>query len=162
MVQPVEQIVVESPDAAHVQAILRAYLGDVVSRYHGRRATEDEIATALAELPSDDLAEPYGLLLVACADGVPRGCVGLRFLPEQMGEVTRLFVVRTARGRGLGARLMQALEVAARGRGLTRLRLDTRSDLVEARRLYARLGYREVAPFNSSPYAEHWFEKALA
>ncbi len=56
---------------------------------------------------------------------------------------------------------MEALEVAARARGLTRLRLDTRSDLVEARRLYGRLGYQEVAPFNSGPYAEHWLEKTV-
>jgi len=33
--------------------------------------------------------------------------------------------------------------------------------LVEARRLYARLGYREVPPFNAGQYAEHWFEKTL-
>lgn len=88
--------------------------------------------------------------------------MGLRFVPERIGEVTRLFVVKGARKRALGARLMQALEVTARERDLTRLRLDTRSDLVKARRLYARLGYREVAPFNSGQYAEHWFEKALA
>jgi hypothetical protein len=42
------------------------------------------------------------------------------------------------------------------------LRLDTRHDLAEARRMYARHGYREVAPFNESPYADHWFAKPLA
>lgn len=41
------------------------------------------------------------------------------------------------------------------------LRLDTRADLVEARGLYAALGYREVSAFNSGPYAEHWFAKKL-
>jgi hypothetical protein len=34
--------------------------------------------------------------------------------------------------------------------------------LVEARRLYARHGYQEVAPFNDSPYAEHWFAKSVS
>lgn len=56
---------------------------------------------------------------------------------------------------------MKALEATARDRGLNMLRLDTRADLVEARRLYARLGYQEVAPFNDGLYAEHWFEKTL-
>jgi hypothetical protein len=40
--------------------------------------------------------------------------------------------------------------------------LDTRSDLVEARALYARLGYAETEPHNDAPYAEHWFGKSLA
>ncbi len=161
VVDPVEQIVVERADAVDSQRILRAYLDDVVSRYYGRPVTHDEMTAALREFPGDDLIEPDGVLLVARVDGRPSGCVGLRLLPDDVGEVTRLFVVRAARGRSLGLRLMQALEAAARDRGLNMLRLDTRADLVEARRLYARLGYREVAAFNDGQYAEHWFEKTL-
>lgn len=56
---------------------------------------------------------------------------------------------------------MQDLEQWAVDRGMMLMRVDARSDLIEARALYARLGYREVAPFNDSPYAAHWFEKAL-
>jgi len=41
------------------------------------------------------------------------------------------------------------------------LRLDTRRDLVEARRLYARHGYTEVRPFSAGPYSDHWYEKAI-
>jgi 4-hydroxy-4-methyl-2-oxoglutarate aldolase len=48
------------------------------------------------------------------------------------------------------------------GTVLVTLRLDTRADLTEARRLYTRHGYREVAPFNDGPYADHWFAKTLA
>ncbi|WP_420877320.1 hypothetical protein [Streptomyces neyagawaensis] len=40
--------------------------------------------------------------------------------------------------------------------------LDTRADLVEARALYARLGYEESEPHNDDPYADHWFTKRLA
>ncbi len=162
VVDPVEQIVVERADAVDSQWILYAYLDDVVSRYHGRPVTDDEMTVALSEFPSDDLIEPDGLLLVARVDGRPTGCVGLRVLPGGVGEVTCLFVLDAARGAGLGLRLMQALELAARDRGRNVLRLDTRADLVEARGLYARLGYREVASFNDGRYAEHWFEKTLA
>jgi hypothetical protein len=42
------------------------------------------------------------------------------------------------------------------------MRLDVRGDLIEARAMYARLGYREMPCFNDHPYAEHWFEKRLA
>lgn len=131
-----------------------------MSRYHERQATPDETTAALREFPSHDLVNPAGVLLLARVDGVPCGCVGLRVVPDRTGEVTRLFVVDTARGRGLGSPDAGDRDGRARPR-LIRLRLDTRTDLVEARRLYARLAYREVAPFNASPYAGHWFEKRL-
>lgn len=136
-------------------------MDDVVSRYYGRQATSDEIDAALREDPSDDLIPPQGLFLVARENGTVLGCAGLRFRPDRIGEVTRLFVVPAARGRGLASRLMSELETLAREHGLATLRLDTREDLVEARRLYARRDFREVAPFNDGPYADHWFEKTL-
>ena len=56
---------------------------------------------------------------------------------------------------------MRAVEDAARTNALTRLRLDTRTDLPEARRLYARHGYREVSQFNDGRWADLWFAKAI-
>jgi ribosomal protein S18 acetylase RimI-like enzyme len=150
-----------APTARPAAIALRAYYHDIVSRYHGRETTEEEIDAAMSDEPSDDLVAPRGLLLVACADDIVLGCAGLRLLPSGIGEVTRVHVAVSARGRGLGSRLLSELEDEARRRQLTTLRLDTRGDLVEARRLYARHGYQEVAPFNNDPYAEHWFAKSL-
>jgi hypothetical protein len=48
---------------------LRAYFDDVARRYYGRQVTEDEIAAAMREDPSDDLATPQALLLVAHENG---------------------------------------------------------------------------------------------
>ena len=155
-------IAVASPVAEEARQILRAYFDDVASRYYGRPATEDEIAAAMREDPSDDLAPPRGLLLVAREEGSVLGCAGLRMLPGHVAEVTRVFVVPAARRRGLGSRLLHCLEDHARQHQMSALRLDTRNDLIEARRLYARHGYREVAPFSSGPYADHWFEKTLS
>jgi GNAT superfamily N-acetyltransferase len=154
-------ISIASPDADDARRVLRAYFADLVSRYYERLATDEEIDAALAEEPSDDLAPPHGLFLLAYREQEVVGCGGLRLLPAGLGEVTRLFVVPGARGQGLGALLLDELEGAARARGLSRLRLDTRNDLVEARRLYARHGYAEVPPFSAGPYSEHWFAKAL-
>ena len=50
-----------------------------------------------------------------------------------------------ARGRGLGSRLMQAAEAIARAGGIDRLSLIVADANAGARRLYARLGYRQVA-----------------
>ncbi|MGI8712120.1 MAG: GNAT family N-acetyltransferase [Solirubrobacteraceae bacterium] len=160
---PIEHVVVqlEPPAGARAQEILRSYLEDIVGRYHRRQATAAELALALKEAPSDDLAPPQGVFLVASMHEATTGCVGMRLLAGRTGEVTRLFVARHARRQGLAMRLMDDLEQLARDRGLTRLRLDTRHDLIEARRLYARRGFREIAPFNHGPYADHWLQKTL-
>lgn len=156
------RIEVVAPDASDASQILRCYVDDVASRYYGRQATDEEIDASLREDPSMDLAPPSGLFLVARQHDVVLGCAGLRLLPKGVGEVKRLFVAPAARGCGLGARLMAELERVACGRGLSVLRLDTRHDLVESRRLYATLGYEEVTAFNDGRYAEHWLAKPLA
>jgi ribosomal protein S18 acetylase RimI-like enzyme len=155
-------IAVTPPAAGEAGQVLRAYFSDVASRHYGRPATEGEIVAAMREDPSDDLAPPRGLLLVAQEKDEVLGCAGLRLLPGHVAEVTRVFVVPAARRRGLGSRLLDCLEEHARRHQACVLRLDTRRDLIEARRLYARHGYREVAPFSSGPYADHWFEKTLS
>ena len=77
-------------------------------------------------------------------DGVLTGTVqiGLDVPPNQChrGDVRKLLVHRRARGRGLAAALMRALEAEARRRGLTLLTLDTVTGSA-AERLYARLGW---------------------
>ncbi|MCW3048175.1 MAG: hypothetical protein JWO74_2459 [Solirubrobacterales bacterium] len=149
------------PSSAQARRILRCYFDDVVGRYHGRQATDEEIDSAIRDDPSDDLTPPSGLLLVARERGEVLGCAGLRRLPGGIGEVTRLFVVRSAREAGLGVQLMDELEIHARDLGVRERRLDTRRDLVEAQRLYASIGYEQTAPFNDEPYADVWFRKRL-
>lgn len=150
------------PDADQARTVLRAYFDHIVSRYYGRPATADEIDSVLADEPSDDLTDPGGLFWVATQGAAVVGCVGLRLLPAGVGEVTRVFVVDTARRQGIASRLLAELEDAARTRGLFRLRLDARDDLVEARQLYLKHGYVAVPAFNDSQYAGHWFAKALS
>ncbi len=155
-------ISIASPDAEDARLALRAYFEDVASRYYRRPATGEEIDAAMAEDPSDDLTPPHGLFMLAYGDAGVIGCVGLRLRPGGVGEVTRLFVIPSARRLGLGARLLDEVEHTARTHGRSRLRLDTRSDLVEARRLYQSHGYLEVPAFSSGSYAERWFEKTLS
>jgi GNAT superfamily N-acetyltransferase len=149
------------PGSALADEVLRRYFEDVVSRFHRRPSTAEEVHSAMAEDPSDDLILPGGTLIVAVADGAVVGCGGLRLLTDDLAELTRVFVVAIARRRGLGTQIVDELERVARINGRSAIRLDTRRDLIEARQLYSRLGYREVPPFNRSPYADHYFSKRL-
>jgi GNAT superfamily N-acetyltransferase len=85
--------------------------------------------------------------LVVADDG--HGIVGtvqlITDMPENQphrADVAKLLVHRRARGAGIGRRLMEAVEEAARGQGRRVLVLDTASDTAE--RLYERLGWQRA------------------
>lgn len=150
-----------APISAEAESVSLRYYEDIVSRYHGRPALRQEIMAAQAGYPIDDLVAPNGLLLLARQGSAVIGCAGMRIRPGDIGEVTRVFVEPAARGQGVGRLLMQNLESESRALGLTALRLDTRTDLIEARSLYASLGFIEGEAHNTDPYANHWFRKEL-
>jgi ribosomal protein S18 acetylase RimI-like enzyme len=72
-----------------------------------------------------------------------------------------MWVEPSARGLGLGRRLLDALEQHAREHGARVARLETNASLHEAIALYRSAGYAEVDAFTDEPYAHHWFEKDL-
>lgn len=146
-------------------ALLREYFTEVANRYcrlhHGRDVTPGEIESVLADWPSRHLAAPTGLFLIGRYLGEPQACAGLCARDDGSAELTRVYVRPDLRGTGGGARLLAEAEEAARSLGARRIVLDTRLDLVEARALYARHGYREIPAFSSGPYAEVWYGKEI-
>jgi ribosomal protein S18 acetylase RimI-like enzyme len=72
-----------------------------------------------------------------------------------------MWVAPSARGLGVGRRLLSELEREAARHAIRIVRLETNQSLTEAIALYRSSGYVEVAPFNDEPYAHHWFEKRL-
>jgi ribosomal protein S18 acetylase RimI-like enzyme len=155
------ELITGDPRSPLGERVLRSYMEDVVSRYCQRPPTTAEVDRALREDPSDDLAAPTGLLVLAITHGEPIGCGGARFHADGIAELTRVWVAPPMRRRGVATEIVAHLEQEAIKRGRTRMRLDTRRDLIEAQALYARLGYREVPPFNEAAYADKWFEKRL-
>ena len=110
----------------------------------------------------EDMLPPRGVFLVARLDGEPVACGGVRTTAPGTGYVKRMWVAESARGLGLGRRMLEEIERHARALGFTRLQLETNRTLIEAIALYRSSGYREVPPFNDEPYAHHWFEKEIA
>ncbi|MFF2009208.1 GNAT family N-acetyltransferase [Streptomyces sp. NPDC058195] len=148
----------DSPDAALLR---RDYYDEVASRYWGRPATAGEIEEGLADDGADLLTGPTGRFVVGRHGGKAAACAGLLVVDADTAELTRVYVRPEHRGTGGGGLLLAALEEAARAFGVRTLRLDTRHDLVEARGLYAKHGYREVPAFHRRQFAEHWFAKEL-
>ena len=106
-----------------------------------------------AELETLDTmyAPPSGCLLLASFENAPVGCVGVRRLSATLCEMKRLYVRDSVRGRGCGRRL--AVEIVGRARrlGYERMVLDTLEPMVQARRLYMSLGFRDCAPYYPNP-----------
>jgi GNAT superfamily N-acetyltransferase len=100
----------------------------------------------LAGLPGD-YAPPRGRLLIA--EGA--GCVALRAIDSEVCEMKRLYLRPEHRGSGLGRRLVQAIIDEARSAGYRRMRLDTMPKMDSAQRLYASLGFREIAAYRYNP-----------
>src|SRR6201996_7149419 len=115
-----------NPSGKEAKYCLGEYYGELARRF------KSGFDVSLSRDPdAADMVSPRGTFLVAMSDGLPIGCVGLKGGGE-FAEVKRLWVAPSARGLGLGRRLMDTVESAARDIGITILRLDTNSALPEA------------------------------
>ena len=77
--------------------------------------------------------------------GEPVGCIFLVKSSKRIGKLRLFLVEPTVRGVGIGARLIEECVRFARSAGYRRIRLWTQSELLAARRLYARAGFRLIA-----------------
>jgi len=148
------EIELTPPQSWQARWCLEQYCAELAARFSGGFDPSRSISASPGEL-----TPPDGYFLVAMLDGRPVGCGALKVKSRRLGEIKRMWVAPSARGLGLGRRILQALETRARDGGLRTLRLETNEALREAQQLYRTAGYREVPAFNDEPYAHHWFEK---
>jgi DNA-binding MarR family transcriptional regulator/GNAT superfamily N-acetyltransferase len=148
------QVDPERPDA---QRCLRAYVAEL-----NRRAPErgfDPSTGATAE--PHEVRPPNGAFVVAYLRGEAVGCGAVKHHPGDVTDIKRMWLAESARGLGLGRRLLEHLERLAREHGSTEAHLETSDVLPEALALYRSAGYLEVSPFNDEPFADRWFAKPL-
>ncbi len=109
-----------------------------------------DFSQELESLPGD-YAAPDGCILLAEESEKIVGCVALRPLEANICEMKRLFVVPDYRGRGAGRLLACAVIDRAREIGYRKMRLDTVATMLEARRLYYSLQFRDIEAFRYNP-----------
>jgi DNA-binding MarR family transcriptional regulator/ribosomal protein S18 acetylase RimI-like enzyme len=163
----ISEIPDDSPEALEC---LRSYAAELAVRF-----PEGYDASALIAPGS---AESF---LVAREGGRPVGCVAWCLAPSaggsgsaagsgsasdfgsagRFGEVRHLWVASSARGLGLGRRLLGQVEASMAVRGLGEVRLGTHPALTEAIGLYLSSGYLPIPPYGTSPYDRLAFSKAL-
>jgi DNA-binding MarR family transcriptional regulator/GNAT superfamily N-acetyltransferase len=145
-------------DPAHPDAkqCLRSYYAEL-----NRRSDKPFDPKVGSTAEPHEIRPPHGLFLVAYLRDAPVGCGALKHFPGGASDLKRMWVAESARGLGIGRRLLLELEARAAERGSRVVRMETNRALVEAIALYESAGYVEVAAFNDEPFADHWFEKAL-
>jgi len=112
-------------------------------------------------------AGPEAAYFVALLDGVVFGGAGIGPLaegPTGVCELKKMYLLREARGYGLGRRLMDHCLTAARAAGYERCYLETLEHMVDARRLYELNGFSPLdAPVGNTGHCgcNGWYIKDL-
>jgi ribosomal protein S18 acetylase RimI-like enzyme len=139
-----------APDGAAVLAVLNSYAADPVGG--GEPLPADVRARLIPALRN----HPTTLVLLAFEGtepvGLAVGFFGLssfRALP--LLNIHDLAIVPLRRGRGIGQLLLQAAEDRAKARNCCKITLEVQDDNTRARRLYERVGFRDVTYGGSGP-----------
>jgi DNA-binding MarR family transcriptional regulator/GNAT superfamily N-acetyltransferase len=150
------QITTRDPEHPDAQYCLAQYVAELNRR--SRRGFDPSVgATALPH----EVRPPAGDFFVVYLRGEAVGCGAVKHHADRPAEIKRMWIDATARGIGLGRRLLQTLEACALAGGAHVAHIETSAVLVEALSLYRSTGWVEVPPFNDEPFADYWFEKAL-
>jgi len=132
-------------DGPTIQALVFAVLKE-----YGLASDPDGIDADLHDIEShyqqrggifDVLEEP---------DGHVVGCVGVFPIDAATCELRKMYLVPSARGGGLGRRLLDAALGKAKALGFRRVVLETASVLTEAASLYRRYGFKLYKPDHMS------------
>ncbi len=154
----IRAVAFDHPDAAALVAQVQA---EYVDRYGG--PDETPLEQGVFEPPS-------GAFFVGYLDGVPVATGGWRTRPDvaalgrtRAAEVKRMYVVPTARRRGLARVLLDHLEATARDAGADVMVLETGLMQPEAIGLYLSSGYEPVQAFGHYAWSSNsrYFGKPL-
>lgn len=119
--------------------------------------------TAMLEEDMEKLGKfmpPKGRLLLSEFDGNVIGCICLKELEPDVGEIKRLFVKAKYREKGIGSLLAKTLLKEVHEIGYQTIRLDSAKYMTKAHNLYRAHGFREIEPYLESEipeeYHQHW------
>lgn len=146
--------------------VVRELFWEYLTWANDMNAREFGLRLDIAKMLEEDMLDlgkfmpPDGRLLLAQDDGLIAGCICLKKLRQNIGEVKRLYVKPAFRGKGIGKMLIGKLLEEARKISYRAIRLDSTRYMVNAHDLYRSFGFQEIAPYPESEipkeYHAHW------
>lgn len=133
-------------------------IGHIIAR-HGEMYTaefgypaafEHYVVQAFAEF-LDGFSPPRDRIWIAEVAGQFLGSIAVKGLPDRTSQLRFLLVEPAARGRGIGTRLVRAVLDHAGDHGDRQILLDTASNLLPARAIYAAHGF-QLASTHREPW----------
>ncbi len=140
------------PTDERAQGALTSFLAEMAERVDTRFLDEDVRAQA---------SKPEFFVLALDDSDRAVGCGALRQVSTDTGEIGQMWVNPVLRGRGIGRRMLSALEGAAAVANLDSVRLETHENLHESVLLFETNGYQRVES-GENEVATHVYEKQLA
>lgn len=137
---------IKSPNQiAATQELMREYLAWFFALVPGTESapTFQGWESEIAGLPGI-YAPPMGRLLLANYDTQPAGCIALRQVTDQIGELKRMYVRPSFRGKKIGWHLGKRLLDDARAIGYEKVVLDSHISMTQAHKIYEELGFKRV------------------
>jgi putative acetyltransferase len=148
------RITPQSPYSNSAQAMISALWQEIQGRYG---------FTGDSDINSSDFVEEKSLFLVAFANDLPVGSIGLKPLCQEVVELNALYVAPEVRKQGVAQALLERFETHARRYRFRAVRLRAGSEQPEALRFYKKMGFSSISCFGeyASDAANLCFEKQL-
>ena len=124
--------------------------------YYNERARREEIAKYSAHSLAEYAREDPDAILVAWQDTTPVGFCISRY-DDGVVWLSWFGVAASARGLGVGTKLLAALMSTLRSRNAHKLWCDTRTDNVGSQKLLERLGFVRITRLTNHWYGQDFF-----
>jgi GNAT superfamily N-acetyltransferase len=144
-------------------ALIREYLEGLNGRVQRDYGIEFDVEAMVASDLSDPekFHPPEGRFYLAQYGGDTAGVGCLKKLEEEVGEIQRMYVPPTFRGKGVGRAILNRLIEDARLIGYRRLKLESLKFLEVAHSLYRSVGFREIDPYSDNSMKSYQDAKTL-
>ena len=132
-------------DLAVIQSIVFTALQE-----YGLKPAPDSTDQDITDIESHYTSN-QGYFCIMENDGIPIATGGLEYINANVCELKKMYMVKSARGKGAGKQLLEHLLVMAKEMGFQEVQLETAKVLREAIQLYEKYGFEKMSDDAPTP-----------